>query len=523
MLDALRHSLRLIHAARVLARHDALFPFDLMRELPPALKLAKMIAGLRLPGERTSAETREPRPGIRLARALESLGPSFIKLGQALATRPDVVGVEVSEDLTELQDRLAPFPGPQARATIEEQFGQPIDALFTDFDDQPVAAASIAQVHFAVTTEGREVAVKVLRPDIEAAFERNLETYFWLARMIERAQPAAALRLRPVDVVRTLSQTVHREMDLRLEAAAASELKENMAGDSGIVIPDVDWSRTSRRVLTTARVSGIPIGDRAAIIAAGHDAAAIATKAVQVFLIQALRDGFFHADMHPGNLFVDANGDLVAVDFGIMGRLDRPTRRYLGEILLGFLEADYVKVARIHFEAGYVPRSHSVAAFAQALRSVGEPIFGRPVHEISLGRLLAQLFRVTEHFDMKTQPQLLLLQKTMVMVEGLANHLDSHANMWEISRPVIEGWVRESLGPEARLMAAAERTISLVARLPALIERLDEAGRGLIEDGLKLHPDSLDELARRQAERRRPLTAALWALVGVALILLLAG
>ncbi|MFQ5533811.1 MAG: 2-polyprenylphenol 6-hydroxylase [Sphingomonadales bacterium] len=515
MVRALSHSLRLIGVARRLARHDALFPLELMNEAPAALRLLRAIAGAGWPwSKKTGTGDHPDRPGVRLAHALESLGPSFIKLGQGLATRPDVVGVEVANDLSKLQDRLDPFSGSQARATIARELGAPVEQLFLEFDDQPVAAASIAQVHFAVTSDGEPVAVKVLRPEIEAAFDRDLETFMWLAQLLERAQPSWQ-RLRPVEVVQTLRNMVSAEMDLRLEAAAASELRENMNGNSDFLIPAVDWRRTSRRVLTTERVTGIPIGDREAIVAAGHDVKALAAKAVRAFLVQTLHDGFFHADLHHGNLFVDESGNLVAVDFGIMGRLDWATRKYLAQILYGFLKADYVRVAEVHFEAGYVPRTQSVDGFALALRSIGEPILGRPVNEISVARLLAQLFRVTDAFDMKTQPQLLLLQKTMVMIEGVAQHLDHDVNMWDISQPVIETWIRDNLGPEARLREATGHIAAMTRRLPSTLRELERAAHAIAEDGLPLDPRSARTLARAQARARRPLVMALWSIAAL--------
>lgn len=520
MWRALPNSLRLMRVARTLARHDALFPLELAREMPAFLRLLRMVAAARPPWSRKVTFETGMTPGARLTRALESLGPSFIKLGQGLATRPDLVGVDIAADLARLHDRLDPFPGAEARATVERELGAPIEDLFEEFDDEPVAAASIAQVHFAVSRNGGKVAVKVLRPGIEAAFERDLEVFSWLAGLIERAWPPAR-RLRPGDVVKALGRTVAAEMDLRLEAAAASELRENMTGDSGYLIPDVDWQRTSRRVFTSERVDGIPVSDRAAIAEAGHDLKALAEKVVQVFLVQAVRDGFFHADLHHGNLFVDSDGNIVAVDFGIMGRLDWATRRYLAEILFGFLNADYRRVAQIHFDAGYVPQSHSVDAFAQALRSIGEPILGRPVREISFGHLLARLFRTTETFDMRTQPQLLLLQKTMVMIEGVAQHLDPDVNMWEISKPVIETWMRENLGPEARLREAAGHLIAVLRRLPDFIERLERGTDSVLGEGMKLHPQGARAMAREQRKGRRALTAALWTIAALLAILVL--
>ncbi len=510
MLRSVRNLGRLLRIARTLARHDALFPFETVGAPAPVLALARRLWGPRAGG----SETR--RPGQRLALALQRLGPSFIKLGQALSTRPDVVGQDIADDLAELRDRLPPFSGALARETVSAELGRPIGELFSSFDESPVAAASIAQVHFAVTPEDKEVAVKVLRPGIEAAFARDLDLFLWLAEAAERLRPPLR-RLRPVDTVRTIAETVDLEMDLRFEAAAASELAESSAVGSGFDVPAVDWQRTSRRVLTLERVPGIPIDDREALLAAGHDPDAIVAKLIQSFLAQAFRDGFFHADLHPGNLFVDAGGDIGAVDFGIMGRLDRKTRRYVAELLLAFLVADYRRAAEIHFEAGYVPATKSLDAFAQACRSIGEPILGRPVKEISMGRLLAQLFEVTRTFDMKTQPQLLLLQKTMVVAEGVGRSLSPETNMWELARPLLQECVAETLAPETRMRDAAESTAQLARRFPALLEKAERAIGVVAEGGLRLHPESARQIAAESGRRPRA-PALLW----VAVILLMA-
>ncbi len=423
------------------------------------------------------------RPGVRLANALHALGPSFIKLGQMLSTRADLVGEEVAGDLSSLQDRLPPFPAPAARAAIAAGLGRPVEALFQSFDDVPVAAASIAQVHYAVTSEGADVAVKVLRPHIAEAFARDLDLFLWVADLVERSQPALR-RLKPVAVVRTLADTVRLEMDLRFEAAAASELRQNLNEDPDFRVPAVDWQRTSREVMTLERVAGIPIDEGAALVAAGLEPRAILEKAARAFFKQVFRDGFFHADLHPGNLFVAEDGVIVAVDFGIMGRLDRKTRFYLADMLLGFLTGDYRRVAEVHFDAGYVPARQSLDAFTQACRSIGEPIFGRPMHEISLARLLAQLFEVTEQFEMETQPQLLLLQKTMLVAEGVGRTLDPSVNMWALAQPLIEEWMRENRGLEARLLDAAGDIARTLERLPALVRNLETAAAGLAADGL---------------------------------------
>lgn len=454
--------------ARTLARHDALFPLDFMKELPPSIRLLRRLAAITaLP-----AGGNDKRPGERLADALQDLGPAYIKLGQTLATRSDLVGDEIAEDLTTLQDRLPPFPADEARAAIEDALGAPVDELFTSFEDKPVAAASIAQVHMAVDKDGNKVAVKILRPGIEDIFRRDMNGFLWLAELMERALPEAR-RLRPREAVETLTQSVEIEMDLRMEAAAASELKENMAGEPGYRVPQVDWQRTARRVLTLEWVEGIPLRDKKAIKKAGHDLSELSERIVRVFLTQAIRDGFFHGDLHQGNFFIEEDGAIVVVDFGIMGRLSRASRRYLAEILWSFHEGDYARAAGVHFEAGYVPRDQSPELFAQALRSISEPIKGKPINEISLAKMLAQLMATTRRFNMETQPQLLTLQRSMVMAEGLALSMDADANMWVIARPVLEHWVRENLNPAARAAETMAGLGRLLRRLPDILEQIE--------------------------------------------------
>ena len=486
MRRALRNIGRLLRIAWTLGRWDALFLLIDHGLVPPVTFLAGMAPKKRGLGT----------PGQRLAGALQVLGPSFIKFGQALSTRPDLVGEETAVALSALQDRLPPFDAKAARAIVESEFGVPLDSLFRAFTDEPVAAASIAQVHFAVTATGEPVAVKILRPGVERAFERDLELFYWLAELAERALPSWR-RLRPVEVIRTFAQSVMIEMDLRFEAAAASELRQNFAEDTGFLVPAVDWRRTSRRVLTLERVEGIPIDERDALITAGHDPHEVLGKAAGAFFNQAFRDGFFHADLHPGNLLVDADGNVVAVDFGIMGRLDTQTRRYLAEMLLGFLIGDYERVAEVHFEAGYVPRRTSKAAFVQALRSIGEPILGRPLNEISIAQLLGQLFQITEAFEMETQPQLLLLQKTMLMAEGLTRRLTPDQNMWVFTRPLIERWARENLGVQARMREAAAELLEAAGRLPRLAARAERVLDGL-EAGVSLSPNTLEAMSGRR-------------------------
>lgn len=519
MFRSLSNIRRLLHAARVLAKHDALVPAEYAVMMPPSVKLLRRVFGSRAVPESGVS------PGMRLARALESLGPAYIKLGQILATRPDVVGSDIATALETLQDRLPPFPTDAAKAVIESEFARPIGELFTSFAD-PAAAASIAQVHEATTTDvpPRRVAVKVLRPNIEAEFAQDVSAFAYAARMAEKFS-SEARRLRMMALVDTLATSVALELDLRMEGAAASELAERTRTDEDFRVPAVDWERTSARVLTTEWVEGTPLRDPEALLAAGHDPKRIALVLLRSFLTQALRDGFFHADMHQGNLFVDSDGRLVAVDFGIMGRLNSGMRRFMAETLMGFVQRDYRAVAQVHFDAGFVPTTHPIDTFAQALRAIGEPIFGRPVRDMSMARLLQQLFDTTRRFDMQMQPQLVLLQKTMVVVEGVVRSLDPDFDIWESSRPVAERWLMEQVGPEARLREAAEGLGALghLARnLPELLRNAEIVSAMLADGGLRLHPDTVRQIADSQTARTRHVRIAVWIGVG-ALGILAAG
>ncbi|WP_114394920.1 2-polyprenylphenol 6-hydroxylase [Oleisolibacter albus] len=502
MIRLLRNLLRLVAIARTLGRHGALLS-DPFRDAAPGLAwVLRRLNNNRAPG----------RPGQRLASALQELGPSFIKLGQVLSIRADLVGDEIAADLAQLRDRLPPFPGTAARAIIEAELERPISLLFSRFDDAAVAAASIAQVHFAETPDGRQVAVKVLRPGIELAFRRDLDLMFWLARLMLRVQPRLK-RLKPVAVVETFAETVALEMDLRMEAAAASELAENFQGDETFKVPAIDWDRTSQRVLTLARVDGLPVDRTDAIRDAGIDPDRLLQHAANAFFNQVFRDGFFHADLHPGNMFVDAAGSLVAVDFGIMGRIDRQTRLYLADMLIGFLNRDYRLVARVHFDAGFVPKTQNQDLFMQACRAIGEPLHGRPLNEISIGRLLAQLFAVTEKFQMETQPQLLLLQKSMLTAEGVGRVLNPAINMWELARPLIEQWMRENRGPEARLAEAASAMTSIAVRLPTLVRDLEQTAALVAQGGVPIHPASIHDLVQRLLVRTDHQLRPVWAVL----------
>ncbi|MGE0178449.1 MAG: 2-polyprenylphenol 6-hydroxylase [Sphingomonas sp.] len=464
MTASIVHVWRLLKWGRVLARHGALRGIEHDPNTPPPVRRLCKLA-------RLGAKV----PDVpNYSAAFQAIGPAAIKLGQALATRPDLVGQDAAGDLALLQDRLPPAPFEAVRSAIEQGLERPIDQLFSHIDPEPVGAASIAQVHRATTTDGRLVAVKVLRPNIEEDFTRAIETYEWAAAQVE-AMGGEAARLRPRMVVAAFRKWTHRELDLKLEAASASELRANLAAETGFFVPDIDWSRTARRVMTLEWIDGIKLTDRQALIDAGHDLKALATTLVRAFLRQAVVDGFFHADLHQGNLFALPDGRLAAIDFGIMGRIDRRARVWLAEILHGLITGNYRRVAEIHFEAQYVPSHHDIDAFATALRAVGEPMRGLPVKDISIGQMLDGLFRITRDFDMQTQPHLLLLQKTMVMEEGVATALDPDINMWETAEPFVTEWVRTELGPEARLADGIVRTVRLLRRLPDLLERIEES------------------------------------------------
>ncbi|GAA0457056.1 MULTISPECIES: 2-polyprenylphenol 6-hydroxylase [Sphingomonas] len=462
MTSKITHGWRLWKWGRTLARHGALRGLERDPSTPPGLRrVARLLQmGMFVP--------KEPR----YAQALQALGPAAIKLGQTLATRPDLVGEGPAHDLLALQDALPPLPWSVIRPAIEAGLGRPIESVFAEIEEVPVGAASIAQVHRAVTTDGRTVAVKVLRPGVEHEFNQAIDTYEWAAAQLE-AYGGELKRLRPRLVIETMKRWTARELDLRREAASASELAEAMQAEPDFTVPAVDWQRTTSRVLTIEWIDGIKLSNRAALIEAGHDLPAMARKLVQAFLRQAIAEGFFHADMHQGNLFALPDGRICAIDFGIMGRIDRRARVWLAEILYGLITGNYRRVAEIHFEAGYVPAHHNVAEFATALRAVGEPMRGLAVKDMSVGMMLESLFNITRDFDMQTQPHLLLLQKTMVMVEGVATALDPDINLWETAAPFVRGWIRDELGPEAAVADRIVTDLRTFARLPQLIRNLE--------------------------------------------------
>ena len=405
-------------------------------------------------------------------RALTALGPAYIKFGQVLSTRPDVVGDELAVQLRVLQDKLPPFSMREAKETIQRELGSSVDQLFSSFSE-PVAAASLAQVHKAhLVDTGEAVAVKILRPGIERAFRKDIDAFYFAARAIEVLSPSSR-RLRPMDVITHFEGVVIGELDLRLESSAASEFAANTETDPGFQVPKVRWHLSGRRVMTLDWAEGTNIGLNEALDSAGHDRRAVAARVLELFLNHALRDGYFHGDMHQGNLKVAANGDIIAYDFGIMGRIDEYTRRVYAEILFGFIRRDYQRVAEVHFEAGYVPADRDVDEFARALRAVGEPIFGMDASRISMARLLSYLFEVTERFGMETRTELILLQRTMVVVEGVARSLDPHMNIWQVSKPIVEDYIKQSIGPKA-LLRDLTKTARILARFGPQLPRLAE-------------------------------------------------
>ena len=457
------HILRLLRWGRILARHGALRGLEKDPNVPVQVKRLFRIARL------GTFQPKEPD----YAGAFRAIGPAAIKLGQTLATRPDIVGEEAARNLLYLQDDLPPVDYSEIAEQIETGLGKPISELFQSISPDPVGAASIAQVHRAITSDGRDVAVKVLRPGIRKKFARDIETYEWAAAHLE-ALGGEAARLRPRLVIANLKRWTLRELDLRREAASASELREAMQADHGYEIPTIDWDRTSGRVMTLEWVDGIKISRLNDLRDAGHDLPALADRLVLNFLRQAISAGYFHADMHQGNLFVRADGTIVAIDFGIMGRINRQARFWLAEILFGLTTGNYKRVAEIHFEAQYVPSYHNVDEFATALRAVGEPTRGKPVSELSVGQMLDSLFAITRDFDMQTQPHLLLLQKTMVMVEGIATSLNPAINMWDVAAPFVREWIRGELGPEAAVADRIHKDIDTLLKLPDMIRRLEE-------------------------------------------------
>jgi ubiquinone biosynthesis protein len=457
---------RLVRVGWTLGRYDAILPREYQGMLPPAVGFLGRIM-------RLGSDTLEGDPGTRMAAALEKLGPAWIKFGQFLATRPDIVGPEAALGLSRLKDRLAPFSGEQAQGILKTAFGCDTERLFGPLGP-PIAAASVAQVHKMTLADGRIVAVKLLRPGIEKEIEREGKAMAFAAGFIQ-AVSKSARRLEPVAFVATIRAALEKELDLRREAGSGDAFGEIAAKDGYLKVPAIDWDRTARRVVTSAWVEGTALTKAGALD--GADRPKLARAITCGFLAAALDHGMFHADMHEGNLILDASGDLWAIDFGIMGRLGPDEQRYLAEILYAFLKRDYRRAAAVHIEAGYVPATHDEGEFAQALRSVGEPIWGKPAREVSMGRVLTQLFDVTDQFGMHLRPELVLLQKTMVQVEGVARAIDPDHDIWEASRPIVERFMTRELGPEGlarRALRDIETGMKALRRLPSVLDQLEK-------------------------------------------------
>jgi len=529
MASAISNIFRLGRAGLVLAQYGVRF-VPKGQKVPLALRAARILTW---PVRLVTYPFRiGQKHETRIGAAITKLGPSYIKLGQFMATRADVIGPELARDLGHLQDKLEPFSMVEARQAVESSLGGKLEDHFTSFGP-PIAAASIAQVHQATLQledgSERTVAVKILRPGVERRFKHDLDSYYFAARLIEWAHPPTR-RLRPTAVVDTLKRSTELEMDLRLEAAAISEMAENIKADTGAEssdfrVPEVDWMRTSKRVLTLEWIEGTPISNTEALAADGHDLQALGLTVIRSFLRHAMRDGFFHADMHQGNLLVDKQGTLVAVDFGIVGRLGRIERRFLAEILNGLITRDYMQAARVHFDAGYVPAHHSVEVFAQAMRAIGEPIHGRTADQISMADLLGQLFAYTDVFDMETRPELILLQKSMVIVEGVARSLDSSLNMWVAAEPIAKEWVEANYGMTGRIRDAGEGAGALgrlIGEMPRVIQQTELAGQALAsmaQSGIRLDDETIRRIATEERQQGFWGRAALWVIAISAAVL----
>ena len=469
--------LRLFQIARKLSTSGAIDTINQLYSIPMPVNLFFSFISV---GSDTNRLGSQKKPGEKLCIALQGMGTTFIKLGQFLATRPDIIGEEMANDLEKLQDKVPAFDLYEAKKIIKKEIGEKQFNNIIEISE-PIAAASIAQVHIAkIKNENleKEVAVKILRPDIETLFNEELDALMLFAYIIENTITKAK-RLKLVEVVHLLREITNIEMDLRFEAAAANELYENTKLDIGFNVPKIYWNYTTKRILTLDKVEGVSIREQNKLKELGVDLKKLAENLIQHFLKQAVRDGFFHGDMHQGNLFVNDKGNIIPVDFGIMGRLNKNNRKFLAEILYGFIKRDYVKVAEVHFQAGLVPRDASKEEFAQALRSVGEPIFGQSIKDISGGNLLAQLFEITEKFNMATQPPLLLLQKNMVVVEGVARKLYPETNIWEVSRPVLEDWLKNIKSPKSTIDTALSTSAEIIKRIPNFPELMDRADYAL--------------------------------------------
>jgi len=468
----------LFKIARKLAQSDAMKIISKLQEPPKIIKFFFYLFSFSFSNPKK--ENNNLNEEQRLCNSIQEMGTTFIKLGQFLSTRPDIIGIEIAKKLENLQDKLPPFSSDEAKKIMKKELGENNYNSLINISE-PVAAASIAQVHKAQLNDNetiKDIAIKILRPNIKKKFNEEIDALMFLAFIIEGTIKKTK-RLKLVEVVFLLKEITNLELDLRFEAAAANEFLENTENDVGFNVPKIFWNFTSENILTLEWIDGISIREKEELEKRNIDTKTLASNVIQHFLRHAIRDGFFHADMHQGNLFINESGEIIPVDFGIMGRLDKLNKRYLAEILFGFVKRDYKKVAEVHLIAGLVPKNVSIDEFAQALRSIGEPIFGQSVKDISGGNLLKQLFEITEKFNMQTQPQLLLLQKTMVVVEGVARQLNPETNIWETSKPVLENWLKETKDPINYLNETIENTSEVIKRLPELPEIMDKANQAL--------------------------------------------
>ena len=518
----LKRVFKLFQIARKLSNSGAIDTINEIHTLPNTINLFFNFISF---GNNSKNLDKSKTPGEKLCIALQGMGTTFIKLGQFLATRPDIIGEQLANDLEKLQDKVPAFDLYEAKKIIKKEIGENYFKNIKEISNS-IAAASIAQVHLAkiqINDKEKQVAIKILRPDIEKLFNEELDALMLFAYIVENTFTKAK-RLKLIEVVHLLREITNIEMDLRFEAAAANELYQNTKNDIGFNVPKIYWNYTTKKILTLDKVDGVSIREHQKLRDSGVDLKKLAENLIQFFLRQAVRDGFFHGDMHQGNLFVDKLGNIIPVDFGIMGRLDKNNRKFLAEILYGFIQRDYIKVAEVHFQAGLVPPETSKEEFAQALRSVGEPIFGQTIKDISGGNLLAQLFEITEKFNMATQPPLLLLQKTMVVVEGVARKLYPETNIWEVSRPVLENWLKDIKGPKSTIDTALNTSSEILKRIPDLpkfMDRADYALKLMAEGKLNLAIGTNKNLEIEQMKLRNFRNNILISFFGIVIVFLL--
>ncbi|MBP1149796.1 MULTISPECIES: ubiquinone biosynthesis regulatory protein kinase UbiB [unclassified Methylocaldum] len=488
---------RLLHIQRVLVRHG-------LDELVLATHLFRPIrfVGTLSPNYWLGAKD-EPR-GVRIRRTLEDLGPIFVKFGQTLSTRRDLLPDDIAEELIKLQDRVPAFPGSDAKAIVEQALGQPVSLVFAEFEETPLASASVAQVHAARLHDGQDVVVKVLRPGIEKQIRSDIALLYELARLAQRFW-SDAKRLRPIEVVAEFEKTILDELDLVREAANAAEMRRRFEDSEILYIPKVYWPYTRRQVLVMERISGIPVGDVETLKREGVDFKLLAERGVEIFFTQVLRDSFFHADMHPGNIFVTPPAQYIAVDFGIVGSISREDKRYVAENLLAFFNRDYRRVAEMHIESGWIPKTTRVEEFESAVRAVSEPIFEKPLKDISYGHLLLRLFQVARRFDMEVQPQLVLLQKTLLNIEGLGRDLYPDLDLWQTAKPFLERWFKDEMGPKAglrKIQSQLPEWAESWPEMPMLIHRmLENAATGKLT--VTFQSRELEQIHREITQNRR--------------------